>query len=161
MKNLQIIIILLFYPTLFMAQPIEIEVSEMQIDIEIGMDTCLIYEEEKLIRISFSHFQRDSFLLLEESELNELHTDFVALDTLTRKGFGKEIRPCLRNPPARIIFELQLKLIHRDFTSVIATGIYDEATQSALHQYQRQQIPKLPVGCLNLETLDHLEIKYN
>lgn len=102
---------------------------------------------------------QDYYVVTDTSLIKDFRVETVTYSEVIRKGGFTEWKEvvCQSDVTPRLYSEIQLALIEKGFgKDIIADGVINRATKDALVEYQKAN--GLPVGSLDLETLDSLGV---
>ena len=103
---------------------------------------------------------QDYYVVTDTSLIKDFKVETVTYSEVIRKGGFTEWKEvvCQSDVTPRLYSEIQLALIEKGFgKDIIADGVISRATKEALVAYQKAN--GLPVGSLDLETLDSLGVR--
>ncbi len=102
----------------------------------------------------------EAYVVIDTSSFKEFELKPMTSNSIVSLGGFTEWKEviCDNNISERLISDVQLKLAQEGHYTAPVTSQYDQATKEALKAYQ--QTHGLPIGSLNLETLDALNVIY-
>jgi len=142
------------------AEQKDVDIEVMQIEISPASTKWKKQNEEwTLVEIPAEY--KTYNVLLDTTQTSNYHIETITTKTtiISTGGFTewKEV-VCEEDRTDKLIKEIQTALSDKEYSGGLINGIFDDKWNQALVSFQKEN--ELPLGQLDTETLDYLEVQY-